>query len=414
MKKMLFCLLVALFSLTIGGCKKRTWQKVEMETKLTVDGKELKLNVTSQKTILEVEKLLKIQEFTAAKTTGNEKVDHHYYSMEIYSDKEIELIPWAIMDGDSYRLTNVMQIALDYQYKHKNKKDVAAINYSFYDIKRQQICKGQPSGYFRADGTNYKPTSLFNGLLFHNGFKDSLVKLNKDDIKTTGYTIAVLDGDKKVSETETLINQEGGKVFYRLPRNNSELMEKEFENFYVLDKNSTTLLYDKDNCYIDGVITEKVTEKRELKPYEVVLKLDGSDFINKRVKVKALLSYQNNLITDEVLSDYQHEILDDGKFVGNWEDKHPRTFIGKKKTGEIVFFVCEGRTKAYPGMKSSDMALVCKTFGLTDCYNFDGGGSSTMIVKDYSKEIDDFKLINSPSDGGMRGVSNALLVVIKK
>ena len=87
--------------------------------------------------------------------------------------------------------------------------------------------------------------------------------------------------------------------------------------------------------------------------------------------------------------------------------RNPRTLIGvNSDTTKLFLVVVDGRQSGY----SAGMTLwECQEFlhgvlGLYQGLNFDGGGSSTMVVRG--------AVVNSPSDpGGERSVSNSLLVV---
>ena len=59
----------------------------------------------------------------------------------------------------------------------------------------------------------------------------------------------------------------------------------------------------------------------------------------------------------------------------------------------------------YGNLKPKNVAAVMKKFGATDALNFDGGGSSEMVVGG--------QIQNSPSDGSERPVGSAIIVVKK-
>lgn len=88
---------------------------------------------------------------------------------------------------------------------------------------------------------------------------------------------------------------------------------------------------------------------------------------------------------------------------------HPRTAVGIKKDGSVFMTVIDGRSENSSGVTLTEIAKVMKDLGAVEAMTFDGGGSSTMVVR---KPGDvDASIINSPSDGSERSVSNALLIV---
>ncbi len=81
----------------------------------------------------------------------------------------------------------------------------------------------------------------------------------------------------------------------------------------------------------------------------------------------------------------------------------PRTAMGIDKFGRYIILVADGRQGFYStGLTLTELAYTMQKLGAVDALNFDGGGSAAMAVRG--------KLINRPSDGSERRVSNALLV----
>jgi exopolysaccharide biosynthesis protein len=84
-------------------------------------------------------------------------------------------------------------------------------------------------------------------------------------------------------------------------------------------------------------------------------------------------------------------------------DLHPRTAIAKLKSGELLLVTVDGRQTASIGMSLTMLADLLVEFGATDAINLDGGGSTTMVIRN--------KLVNKPSDTtGERPVSDAILI----
>jgi hypothetical protein len=85
--------------------------------------------------------------------------------------------------------------------------------------------------------------------------------------------------------------------------------------------------------------------------------------------------------------------------------RHPRTFVGFN-ADTTVMYLCtvDGRQRSSIGMTFADMAAFMRSLGATEAFNFDGGGSTTMVVRG--------EIVNSPSDAaGERPVANALHVI---
>lgn len=81
----------------------------------------------------------------------------------------------------------------------------------------------------------------------------------------------------------------------------------------------------------------------------------------------------------------------------------PRTALGLGPRGELLLMVVDGRQTSSRGVTLWELATLLKEKGAVEAMNFDGGGSSTMIIQN--------RLVNRPSDGQERPVSNALLLL---
>ncbi len=92
-------------------------------------------------------------------------------------------------------------------------------------------------------------------------------------------------------------------------------------------------------------------------------------------------------------------------------DRHPRTCLGVKEDGTLMFFTVDGRQQASGmyGMNQDELASMMKYYGCYQAFNVDGGGSTTFGIRDENGE---FVIVNSPSDGDERLVSNVMLVAV--
>ncbi|WP_153127248.1 phosphodiester glycosidase family protein [Peribacillus tepidiphilus] len=115
---------------------------------------------------------------------------------------------------------------------------------------------------------------------------------------------------------------------------------------------------------------------------------------------------------EEAVGGRYHLVKDGTAMSFNIKGAHPRTAIGIKRDGSVFLVVVDGRNKAHSvGVTLTEMAKIMKDFGAVQAMTFDGGGSSTMLVK--NPEDMRFGIVNKPSDGKERNVSNALFVVNK-
>ena len=83
----------------------------------------------------------------------------------------------------------------------------------------------------------------------------------------------------------------------------------------------------------------------------------------------------------------------------------PRSAFGVTKDGNYVLAVVDGRQSQSHGCTLTEWAELLKQYGCVNALNFDGGGSSALVIGG--------KLQNSPSDGEERSVGSALVILEK-
>ncbi len=82
-------------------------------------------------------------------------------------------------------------------------------------------------------------------------------------------------------------------------------------------------------------------------------------------------------------------------------DRHPRTAVGRTKSGEIWFVAIDGRQALSAGATLDETARIMKRYGCIEAVNLDGGGSTTLHLLGLT--------LNRPSGGVEREVANAVL-----
>ncbi|MGW0595380.1 phosphodiester glycosidase family protein [Streptosporangium sp. NPDC002607] len=83
--------------------------------------------------------------------------------------------------------------------------------------------------------------------------------------------------------------------------------------------------------------------------------------------------------------------------------RHPRTMVGVNKSGGLILATVDGRNPGISvGASMVEAAQLMRWLGAKQAINFDGGGSSVMVVG--------HKPVNRPSDGAERTVGDALFI----
>ena len=121
--------------------------------------------------------------------------------------------------------------------------------------------------------------------------------------------------------------------------------------------------------------------------------LIGFDKDNKLVVGKMTLSAAKSLgIRDAVtFSPFLIVNGESAKIRGNggWGTA-PRTVIGQRKDGIVLFLVIDGRRLTMPGASIKDLIEIMENYGAYNASNLDGGTSSAMTYN--------HKLVNDPVD----------------
>jgi len=82
----------------------------------------------------------------------------------------------------------------------------------------------------------------------------------------------------------------------------------------------------------------------------------------------------------------------------------PRTAVGVDKNGNYLVVVADGRRSlSSVGLTLNELGATMLNLGAVEAINFDGGGSSAIAING--------KLVNKPSDGYERQVSNVMMVL---
>ena len=129
--------------------------------------------------------------------------------------------------------------------------------------------------------------------------------------------------------------------------------------------------------------------------------------------------WENNLIATDIMvsgpvlrMDNDNSIL--AKSVFNAE-RAPRSVIGMKADGTTLLVAIDGRMIEAEGVTIEETQTLMKWLNCTEAINLDGGGSTTLYLKNASEN----GIINHPSDNkifdhfGQRKIANAIILIKK-
>lgn len=107
------------------------------------------------------------------------------------------------------------------------------------------------------------------------------------------------------------------------------------------------------------------------------------------------------------------EITDTTTWQHIQEGRAPRTAVGMKEDGTLVFYVVDGRKAGYSsGLSEKNLADELLRQGCVWAINMDGGGSTSMaLLLPGSKQV---SVINRPSDGANRDCATYIVFAVKE
>ncbi|SCY48656.1 phosphodiester glycosidase family protein [Alkaliphilus peptidifermentans] len=108
-------------------------------------------------------------------------------------------------------------------------------------------------------------------------------------------------------------------------------------------------------------------------------------------------------------------LVKDGKvasFTQNVSGNHPRTAIGiTKDRKQLILITVDGRHASFKGVDGQQLAKLLIELGSHEAIIMDGGGSTTMTTRSIGDQTS--RVVNYPSDGSQRRITNALAVASK-
>ena len=324
-------------------------------------------------------------------------------------DAEYEWVIHSVRSGNKTTLSTVADIAADYEQK-TGKKVMLATN----------------GDYFFNTGENVE-SYVNNGVVVSKG------------AYTTKHCIGFDNAGKVVVGRMTQVDKRlmvvinGERTFFDIDKINEEPGENEIAIYtnqgthtipgasvYVCKTDATNL--NSYPVYGSSYRIAEVSDTATLRSgqFAVVIKGENNQFFYDQVTYGVEVDLVEIPAGDFagctwVLGGYDI-LVDDGVVNTNChtdnsgDAKAPRTLIGFKEDGTGFLCIVDGRQSGYSvGISVNKEAELAKALGAQFALELDGGGSSTMLIR----VNDVLTLRNKPSDGAMRCVSNAIMLVEK-
>ncbi|VEU82823.1 phosphodiester glycosidase family protein [Acholeplasma hippikon] len=326
--------------------------------------------------------------------------------------------PYKVIASDGYSPYTYSMQPLTYHVENTMNKYsqlhvAGGVNADFYDINNT----GRPSNIHV---TNFEVINKGSTNQTAAGFlDDGSVVFGKPTF--LGQHLNILNADKELKQ-RIKINKTNA-----LPASDIELAV--FYDSYKLEipaglpkvivKSSDIKVAGSTVQYAKGAMLQRTTEAYTVKEREFVL-------VGKALQDENLITSTDQIIVQELLGNgFENtrfaigmgDALVKGGVVqttfnhSSAPTRNPRTGMGVLADGTIFFVVVDGRDGASGrvGLKLNEFAHLMKALNAVEAYNLDGGGSSTMLLRD--AETLELKTLNQLSDGRMRSISNGLLFV---
>ena len=350
---------------------------------------------------------------------GNEEfVIGKYYSanvniLEIPRSEDIEIIPYANIKSGKWSLATVAALISNFENTHTGKKVIAAINGDFFDINAEANFPYTSTGGTVSQGNYYKVNAGANSIGFKNdGSIDPMIGNLKPTVSSKPY-VQIIENDTVVFEVEVdVINDIPGvgetSCYFPFYDELHNPIPVELNSAYFVKCNEL-VPYSKDSVYGYGEVFEIGSGNVDFNEYAIhtnntMLK----DYLEIGATVRVQYKYVGEFEgVDNVIGCGQTLIYDNNPVLAR-DYRHPRTMVGAREDGTIIMATIDGRQieKGYYGASPVEQSALMQYYGCKEAYNLDGGGSTTIIIKQNGK----FVVKNSPSDGSERSDGNCLLI----
>lgn len=325
----------------------------------------------------------------------------HFLDFELGDD--VHLVAVDTYPSFGYSSNTLQGMILRYESNNPGMEVLAGINGDFFDIRDTQKSTS-------VHINNYEVLrGIENDRLIFNMREDGSADFSK--AKVDGYEILVEDENREIKIRQKVdyinnANLEDGKIgvylssyLGEIPSDavlvNAEDIKLDGESLQFAKgipslTSSVEELSDKSFIVAGSEITKDLTEKDTVK---VQVKLRGYEDVRGAVGGTEFYMVEEGVPNNSINP-----------------DKHPRTAVGIREDGSVFFMVAHGRDTIndIPGVTFEEIGHIMLEHGAYNAINLDGGGSSTMMVREKDGT---FSVVNQPTDGYLRSVSNGVLLV---
>lgn len=343
--------------------------------------------------------------------------------LEIPSDEEVKIVNWTFSNSAGWTTQTVRAMANDFENKNPGWVVIAAINGDFFDIGGDnKILPYQTGGVTVSKGETYRPFTNAQTIGFKNDGSSYPLVAGKN-FEVSGHYLNIFNEfDEVIYEQEVKYFNEtplDGEIaiWYSYKDSNGLIVKMNLpkENSFYVKSPVRVLPMSTTDVYAKGRVNA-INQEVEMYYGHFGIQTNNEE-VQALLKEGTMIRVQQNVIGDYAectdITGGGVTLVKNGEAVDNTSntDTHPRTCVGIKDDGTIVFMTVDGRQASQNmyGMAYNELSATMLYYGCNEAYNLDGGGSTTFLTRN---QFGDFDIQNSPSDGGERHDSNSLLVVV--
>lgn len=357
------------------------------------------------------------------------------------ASEDVKVIVWSEGTENGWKSSTVRNTARHYEETHPGWIVVAAVNGDGFQINSTY----EPNNIHVQEGDVIQPR---NSVIPIGWQSDNTPIIGGAQLSNTLYVQVLVDGNVTKEIPVSAINKTPSAT-------GITLLTKDMEN--EVDLTGYTVMVGKyDLCrmtrgavkpFVRGELISVKNDLASTKPVATkdgenvkeffLVSKDGSleqlavgDYVRCQYPLTGAWANVDNVISGfgDPVEDgaYNSQVLKDGRPLGAGTTNtfanttHPRTVVGFKEDGSTVLMVANGRAEKNGLMHAQEVygqglsyfqeGEVMRLAGCVNAFNLDGGGSSTLVVRN---EYGDFDVINTPSDGSERSIGNAILFVMR-
>ena len=351
--------------------------------------------------------------------------NHTVHWVDFDPSNDVKVVTYSGSNQDKWKQMTTRQAAADWEKNNPGWIVVAGINGDFFE--NSGATTYQPTNNFMQGGDMYRAEKSSASNRFTIGWKDDGSVIVGDPAVSSDIYLRIYDDNKE----EIVQNVKINKVNTNPSASGITLYTKDAKSTYDLT-GYTVYDCEYEICristggyvFVKGTVLETVTLGAGSVPGDnhfYLASKDGSldGVISSGDYIKCEYVYEDDWSNVQNSVGYIDQVLANG--VPQHREStdafaytsHPRTLIGFREDGTTVFMVIEGRGKPADyqvGVSHYESGQLLQAQGCVNGYNLDGGGSSTLIVRNNHGGFD---VLNDPSDGSERSDGNHCLVVMR-